>query len=89
MHNGSIEMKSEPGNGSCVTITLPWSMEIQEKQKQNAAVEKEKGATPGLRSATAVQAKILLAEDNEANIIAIRDYLEFHGYEVSVAHDGR
>ena len=89
MHNGSIEMKSEPGNGSCFTITLPWSMEIQEKQKQNAAVEKEKGATPGLRSATAVQAKILLAEDNEANIIAIRDYLEFHGYEVSVAHDGR
>ena len=31
---------------------------------------------------------ILLAEDNMANILTIGDYLESHGYQVVVAHNG-
>jgi CheY-like chemotaxis protein len=31
---------------------------------------------------------ILLAEDNMANILTIGEYLESHGYQVAVAHDG-
>lgn len=33
--------------------------------------------------------RILLAEDNEANILATGDYLRSHGYEVLVARNGR
>ncbi|MBK8782663.1 MAG: PAS domain S-box protein [Anaerolineales bacterium] len=89
MHNGSVEMKSEPGNGSCFTFTLPWSEEVQEKHTQSLTDDKEKSMAPGLGSAKRTHTKILLAEDNEANVTAIMDYLEFHGYEVTVAHDGR
>lgn len=32
--------------------------------------------------------RILLAEDNMANILTIGEYLESHGYPVTVAHDG-
>ena len=32
--------------------------------------------------------KILLAEDNEANVIMMKDYLEDQGHIVFVAHDG-
>ncbi|MEI8167406.1 MAG: ATP-binding protein, partial [Chloroflexales bacterium] len=35
------------------------------------------------------KARILLAEDNEINIIAIGDYLRDRGYTVVVAHNGR
>ena len=31
---------------------------------------------------------ILLAEDNVANILTVGEYLESHGYQVTVAHDG-
>lgn len=33
--------------------------------------------------------KILIVEDNENNLCLFRDILTFHGYEVSVAADGR
>jgi CheY-like chemotaxis protein len=32
--------------------------------------------------------KILLAEDNMANILTIGEYLESHGYQIIVAHNG-
>lgn len=32
--------------------------------------------------------KILIADDNEVNVMVIRDYLENFGYQVSVAFDG-
>jgi CheY-like chemotaxis protein len=34
------------------------------------------------------RALVLLAEDNMANILTIGDYLESHGYQLVVAHDG-
>lgn len=33
--------------------------------------------------------RILLAEDNEANILATGDYLRSHGFDVTVARNGR
>lgn len=33
--------------------------------------------------------RILIIEDNENNRILFRDILSFHGYEVSVAHEGK
>ncbi|HKJ38375.1 MAG TPA: response regulator, partial [Anaerolineales bacterium] len=35
-----------------------------------------------------VRGKILLAEDTLSNILTASEYLESHGYEVVVAHDG-
>lgn len=56
--------------------------------------EEEKAETDqvnGTAVATAVftpQARILLAEDNEANITTFTSYLSVKGFEVAVAHDG-
>jgi PAS domain S-box-containing protein len=46
-------------------------------------------ALPDGDSSKATGIRILLAEDNEANILATGDYLRSHGYEVLVARNGR
>ncbi|NTW00373.1 MAG: response regulator, partial [Oscillochloris sp.] len=46
---------------------------------------------PELRAATNVgsSARILLAEDNEMNILAISDYLQSKGHQMVIARNGR
>jgi two-component system, cell cycle response regulator DivK len=38
---------------------------------------------------TTMSPKILIVEDNDNNCSLFRDILSFHGYEVSVAHEGK
>ncbi len=87
MHNGSMELQSEPGTGSCFSFALPWSEEIQSDKKQNHA-HSEGQINAASVDAKTIRGKILLVEDNAANAMITQDYLEVCGYQVRVVHDG-
>jgi two-component system sensor histidine kinase/response regulator len=82
MHGGSVEVQSEVGAGSCFTFFLPW--EDQDKNYLQVPVaENEQN-----KKASSNRTRILIADDDPATIMLVRDYLEDYGYQVFVAEDG-
>jgi len=93
LHGGSVQVESEVGRGSRFTINLPWQPDtlsqqavIDEKTERSigAQVEKSDAVSP----TAALHGVILLAEDNQANVLTIGDYLESRNFKVVVAHSG-
>ncbi len=90
MHGGSVSAESQVGVGSQFTITLPWSDAMQ--SYTNAPETTPSAAViPDLPVVTPVAADaplILIAEDNEANILMLSAYLQAKGYRISIARHG-
>lgn len=81
MHGGTVQVESEFNKGSCFTVTLPW---------KQSSIFTEKQEAPPLTSMflPGKGTRILLVEDNEANVLVIKDYLENHDYQIFVANHG-
>jgi signal transduction histidine kinase/ActR/RegA family two-component response regulator len=93
LHGGSVQVESEVEVGSCFTINIPWGKDIVTQPKIiESGNELRVGAGTGeLKQAareTLDQGKVLLVEDNVANILTIGDYLESYSYQVVTAHNG-
>ncbi|AFZ60064.1 GAF domain-containing protein [Anabaena cylindrica FACHB-243] len=88
LHGGQVGLTSELGVGSCFMIDLPCSPLLSE-----ITTDDQSASTSELDFLTAEEAEsqaplILLAEDNEANIITFSSYLEAKGYQIILARDG-
>ncbi|NUN66015.1 PAS domain S-box protein [Pseudanabaena biceps] len=86
LHGGQVMVESEVGKGSCFTVALPYEM------SQSSAPESEPSATTSqplvVNPENAIAPLILLAEDNDANILTFTSYLTAINYRVIVAKNG-
>jgi signal transduction histidine kinase len=90
MHSGSVSVESVMGQGSFFTISLPWQATtldksfLPEPSQLKTVPEPESAPVESCHPAGV----ILLAEDQEATIQMLADYLTTLGYQVLIARDG-
>lgn len=81
-HGGDIRVESTLGQGSRFTLELPWRV-------TDTPMESGAPAAVSLPASGADRRRlVLLAEDNEANIFALSEYLTLSGMPVIVARTG-
>lgn len=79
--NGEIDVESAPGEGTTVTVTLPFETTGIQNTEEDGEVKEEEFVLKGRR--------ILLAEDYELNMELATDILTMCGAEVAQAKNGK
>ncbi|WP_254175084.1 response regulator [Planktothrix pseudagardhii] len=90
MHGGQLEVKSTVGVGSCFSFRLPYQQLPSQMPKSSSPQSSNlDGGKNPITQVLETSPVILLAEDNEANIITISRYLKAKGYQVILAKNGQ
>lgn len=88
LHQGKVGVTSQIGEGSCFYIDLPYS--VSSLSFFPTSIIKTHFHDKDIHIPSATNSPlILLAEDNEANILTISSYLSAKGYRLIVAHNGK
>jgi CheY-like chemotaxis protein len=88
MHGGNVELQSELGKGSRFAFSLPWQPTAESNKKPDSERTQINEPQPTASSTSIQPKRVLLADDNEANIMMVRDYLESCNYQVQIAYNG-
>jgi CheY-like chemotaxis protein len=77
LHGGYVTVESTLGHGSRFTVSLPLrEPDVAQKARHSLP---ERHARPDLPVS---RPRVLLAEDNDENIVVMQEYITRHGYEV-------
>lgn len=87
---GNITVASQVGKGSQFTICLPLARAEGEKlpSRPPTVATTPPLTIPETDASPAPAVRILLVEDNAANILVAKSYLDIFGFEHAVAHNG-
>lgn len=88
MHGGSVHVESEVGKGSQFTVNIPWVQKEFTEISRESLTPDDSVISHSTLDESHSEHLVLLAEDNEANIFTVSEYLEFHGFKVVNAQDG-
>lgn len=84
LHSGEIGVDSAEGEGSTFWFTLP----IDTKAARPVAAPETRGQTPPEVSPMK-KYRVLVAEDNEVNLMLITEFLKEAGHHIAVARNGQ
>jgi PAS domain S-box-containing protein len=87
LHGGQVGLTSELGVGSCFTIDLPCVALISSFAQPESVYSS--GIASNASPSETRSPLILIAEDNDANVITLSSYLNAKGYRLVIAQDGR
>jgi CheY-like chemotaxis protein/anti-sigma regulatory factor (Ser/Thr protein kinase) len=88
LHGGIVGLTSELGVGSCFTLDLPCMINLPTpnvNESLEPIIPDPSASAPVNINSSPL---ILIAEDNEANISTLTDYLEANGYRILIAMNG-
>ncbi|HEX9922797.1 MAG TPA: ATP-binding protein, partial [Anaerolineae bacterium] len=88
IHGGSVTLESKVGEGSRFTVSLPWTSSSDNELVNDRGASITPAATEPLDINYHSSALVLLAEDNETNIMTVRDFLQANGFKIIVARNG-
>ncbi|WP_413171449.1 PAS domain S-box protein [Anabaena azotica] len=91
LHGGRVSVSSEVGKGSCFTVRIPYEISQNAgKPRVNTTLSSDRLSVQVNKDSFCVAPPvILLAEDNQANIHTMSDYLESRGYDLILANNGK